>query len=142
MTEPLKTSPNRREFFRVDFTVPLEFKSYLVPQAEKFGTVSELSSGATQNLSQSGILFETTENPPQLSSILWMNLDIRTLNICREIETRALIFQNGLLGRVVRVEENPAKDHAFDVGVCFLTQDQTSSREVQVILADLSKSKS
>ncbi|MBI3252139.1 MAG: PilZ domain-containing protein [Candidatus Omnitrophica bacterium] len=122
------SSAQRREFFRLHFNAPLQFAVSRSPS----------SKAVSKNISSSGILFQTQTAPPQLSSIVWMNVDIRTLKICREIEQRALIFNNGLLGRVVRVEEDPDKG-AYDVGVCFLTQDQKNSREIQQILADLSK---
>ncbi len=121
---------DRREFFRLNFTTPLEFKSQ----------ASQPSSKATsQNISQSGILFQTEGNPPQLSSILWMHLDFRTLNICQEIEKRALILNNGVLGKVVRVEEDPKNNRLYDIGVCFLTQDQRHSKEVSTLLSELSQ---
>ena len=116
----------KREFFRLDFSSPLEFKCYLPEKIQADGEI--------QNISQSGVLFETVNKPPAISSILWMNLDFRTVKICQEIEGRALVFNNGLLGKVVRVEENIRKDNAYDVGVCFLTRDQQNSREIQAIL--------
>lgn len=127
----------RREFFRLNFSTPLQFKSY---SAEKVTakTGESAGRGTSENLSQSGILFNTKNHPPQLSSIVWLNLDMRTLQICREIESRALILNNGVLGRVVRVEEDTAHQNTFDVGVCFLTKEQKNSREVQQILAEVS----
>ena len=123
----------RREFFRVHFKQPLEFKSY---SAQKSAIAAQApGQGVSQNISPSGILFRIENNPPELSSILWMNLDIRTLSICKEIERRALIHNDGLLGRVVRVEEDSEKENAYDIGVCFLTQDQQSSKEVEQILS-------
>ena len=128
----METQKDRREFFRIHFSTPLRFKSYS-PQESRGG---EEHKGTSQNISQSGILFHTKNEPPQLSSILWLDLDFRTLKICEEIENRALIYNNGVLGRVVRVEEAPA-DNAFDIGVCFLTRDQKNSREVQAILSEI-----
>ena len=118
----------KREFFRLNFSGPFKFKSYQPEHQE--------SEADSKNISQSGVLFQTKVNPPAISSILWMDLDIRTLKICREIENRALVFNNGLLGKVVRVEENP-RNSAYDVGVCFLTREQQNSREVQAILNNL-----
>ena len=119
----------KREFFRLDIASPLKFKSYEPEQQQAEAT--------SRNISQAGVLFQTKNNPPAISSILWMDLDIRTLKICQEIENRALIFNNGILGKVVRVEENPRLNDAYDVGVCFLTKDQQNSREVQAILNKL-----
>ena len=135
MTE--KSGQERREFFRVNFSSPVNIKSYsrFAPStdAQRAGT------GNTQNISESGILFQTEDKPPQLSSIVWMGMDIRTLTICKEIEKRALVLNNGLLGRVVRVEEDNKNNKRYDIGVCFLTQEEKNSLEVKQILAEISK---
>ena len=114
---------DRREFFRVPFRNPLNYKAY----TEKTATAT------IENISQSGILFQTQE-APKLSSILWLSLDMRTLKICQEIESRALIFNNGVLGRVVRVEEDTESGTGYDVGVCFLKKDQRNTVEVEQLL--------
>ena len=133
---PTNSVQERREFFRINFSTPLNFKSYSRIPSES----PKETKATSQNISQSGILFQTESNPPQLSSIVWMNLDIRTLSICKEIEKRALILNNGLVGRVVRVEEDAKNNNRYDVGVCFLTQEQQNSREVEQILATIPKS--
>ena len=127
----------RREFFRLNFTAPVRFKTCEVKTAEEKSSV-DLFEGNSQNISQTGILFQTENKPPQLSSILWMDLDLRTLKICQEIESKALVFNNGVLGKVVRVEEGSSKDAIYNVGVCFLRKDQKDSRQVQQILNALS----
>jgi hypothetical protein len=130
------TLQNRREFFRLKFSNPVRFKSYTPGNTARS---AETGAAVSQNVSQSGILFQTAQTPPQLSSILWMSFDLRTLKICQEIEERALIFNEGVLGRVVRVEEDLKTASTYDVGVCFLTQDQKDSREVQQILSQISQ---
>ena len=125
---------DKREFFRINFEAPVEFKAYASQDAAPAASTVK---GSSQNISSSGILFQTQTVPPQISSILWMSLDLRTLQICREIEDRALIFNDGVLGKVVRVEEGA--QNRYDVGVCFLTQDQKDSREVQKILSEISE---
>lgn len=127
MTHEKAGLQNRREFFRLKFSAPVRFKC--CPKTSQ-------ESGVSQNISQSGILFQIPENPPQLSSLLWMDLDLRTLKICQEIENRALILNNGVVGKVVRVEEGQRN---YDIGVCFLTQEQKDSSEVQALLSELSK---
>lgn len=128
------TPQEKRDFFRLNFSTPLEYKTFV----GKNSPAAALK-GTSENISQSGILFHTKNNPPQISSLVWLSLDIRTLKICQEIESRALIFNNGLLGRVVRVEEDLQGENTFDVGVCFLTQNQKDSREVKELLSELSK---
>ena len=120
----------RREYFRLKFNTPLQFKAY--------DTTSAIP-GSTRNISQSGILFQTEQAPPKLSSIVWMNLDMRTLKICQEIESKALIFNNGVLGKVVRVEEDADNNNAYDIGVIFLNKNDKDSRAVQDILQQLSE---
>ena len=134
---------DRREFFRINFSAPLSFKSYsgIRSRTAKIAGSGSSAQAVSQNVSQSGILFQTENNPPQLSSIVWMNLDFRTLSICKEIEKRALVFNNGVLGRVVRVEEDTHNSNRYDIGVCFLTQEQKNSQEVEQILAEISKDK-
>jgi hypothetical protein len=117
----------RREFFRLNFKTPLQFKAYTDSRAH----------ATAQNISQSGILFQTEQAPPQLSSIVWMNLDMRTLKICQEIESKALIMNNGVLGKVVRVEEDADKGSTYDIGVCFLKKEQKGDREVQEFIRTL-----
>ena len=117
----------RREFFRVPFNMPVRYKAYDHTQ----------STGNAQNVSQSGILFQTENEPPKLSSILWLNLDLRTLKICQEIESRALIMNNGILGKVVRVEEDVDDSKAYDIGICFIRKDEQSNADVQEFLRTL-----
>ena len=113
----------KREFFRLNYKAAVQFKPVNTAGGES-------AHGNTLNISQNGILFQTEEMPPNLSSIVWMNLDLRTVKICQEIEAKALILNNGILGKVVRVEEDADKDNAYDVGVCFLRKDQKDSPEV------------
>ena len=127
---------DRREYFRINFKTPIEFRSYATPSN---AGPAKLAKGSSQNISQTGILFKTSDMPPKLSSIVWMNLDIRTLSICQEIEKKALILNKGLVGKVVRVEEDMQDTSAYDIGVCFLTQDQKDSREVRQILSEISQ---
>ncbi len=123
---------DRREYFRINFKTAVEFRVY--PSKSP-----QVQNGSCQNISQSGILFQTENKPPQLSSLVWMGLDIRTLSICKEIEKKALILNNGLVGKVVRVEEDADNEKLYEVGICFLTQDQKDSREVKEILTELAK---
>ena len=127
----------KREFFRLNFNAPVSFKSYQNKGLDKSAKLVDALEGKTKNISQNGVLFQTGDNPPQLSSIVWMGLDMRTLKICQEIESKAIIFNNGVLGKVVRVEEDANQGNAYDVGVCFLRKDQKESREVQEILNKL-----
>lgn len=133
--------PERREYFRLKFNTPLQFKAYdtVLGNHPRSTAPTSSSRGSAQNISQSGILFQTEQAPPKLSSIVWMNVDMRTLKICQEIESKALIFNNGVLGKVVRVEEDVDNSNAYDVGVVFLNKNDKDSRVVQEIMQELSK---
>ena len=135
----LSFAQERRDFFRLKFSNPVRFKAYsdrVTPQK------TEEESATAKDISSAGILFQTHTRPPDLSSILWLNLDYRMLKICQEIDARALIFNDGILGRVVRVEENPTDANAYDIGVCFLTKDQKDSKTVQKVIAEITETTS
>ena len=131
------TDAEKREFFRLNYKTPIRFKSYEIKNLEKSAKLAGSLEGTTRNISQNGVLFQTDDSPPQLSSIVWMSLDMRTLKICQEIESKALIFNNGVLGKVVRVEEDSQTDNTYDIGVCFLRKDQKENEEVQDLLKEL-----
>lgn len=117
-----KQGQDRREYFRLDFRHPVKFKM-LEGAAE-----GPVRLGTTANVSETGVLFSSSVLP-KIASILWMDMDLRTLQICKEIEKRAVVYQKGLLGRVVRLEQDPSND-TYNVGVCFVTQD-TSNQELK-----------
>ena len=127
------SSQEKREFFRLDFEKGLKFTVVNSAKGQKAATgaslVAEpaLERAKTKNISSSGILFQMNNKPPKLSSIVLMQLDIRTLKICQEIEKRALILEQGVVGRVVRVEESGNSKNRYDVGVCFLTEKEKSN---------------
>ena len=132
-----QSEAEKREFFRLNFKTPIQFKSYESKELRNSAKLAGPMEGSTRNISQNGVLFQTEDNPPQLSSIVWMSLDMRTLKICQEIEQKAIIFNNGVLGKVVRVEEDTNNRNTYDVGVCFLRKEQQASREVQDILSKI-----
>ena len=128
----------RREFFRLNYKAPVRFKFYDTGTGKGSTKLDGKSlNGESKNISQNGILFQTEQDPPQLSSIVWMSLDMRTLKICQEIESRALIFDHGVMGKVVRVEEDSKRVNTYDIGVCFLRKDQRDAPEVRQALANL-----
>jgi len=117
---------DKREFLRVDHDVPLSFK---VLGADKLLAKPDIQA---RNISASGLLFRTaTESSiPALSSIVWIALDQKMMNICAEIEEDLLIYNNGVYGRVVRIAEGePGK--SYDIGICFLRKKRMSENEIQ-----------
>lgn len=108
-------SNERRSFTRIDYLAPLAYK---VCRQE---TLSMLLKGYTSNISQSGILCNIREKVNK-DDILWLSFDRAILKFCEELEKRSLIYQNGVIGRVVRVDY---KDNAtYDIGIQFITREE------------------
>lgn len=93
--------------------------------------MSSLIHAVSRNLSGSGMLFSTTEVPP-LSTLLVLNLDCRTARVCEEIEKNALIVNNRVMGKVVRIEERG--DGVYDVGVAFVATSDRLPKDVQNLI--------
>lgn len=102
----------RREFYRIAYEKPVRFKEFVK------GGSSGVVEAVSKNISQCGILF-VSKSFPKISSVIWINLPMKELSICKEIESRVLTVKNGILGRVVRVEEIPGSN-SYSVGVCFV----------------------
>ena len=105
----------RRDFIRLGYSSPLAFKVC------KQKTVSTLLEGYTSDISQSGVLCSVKEKVKK-GDLVWLSFDRSTLNICEEIEKRALIYQSGIIGRVARVKQKDKNN--FDVGVRFITREE------------------
>jgi len=124
-------SENLREFLRVDHETPLNFK---VLAGEKFTARADVFS---KNISACGLLFRTTKETsiPALSSIVWLELDPRMMNVCNEIEEDLVIYKNGIFGRVVRIAEGEP-GVSYDVGICFLRKKDMTPEEIQALISD------
>lgn len=107
----------RRQFVRLEYAIPL---SYKVCKQE---TVSKLLNGYTSNVSQAGLLCRMVEKV-NIDDILWLAFDRGTLSICAELERNAFIYQNGVVGKVVRID--PGQMGEYHVGVRFLTREETN----------------
>jgi hypothetical protein len=79
-----------------------------------------LLEGYTSNISQSGLLCNIKQKVTK-DDVLWLSFDRSTLSICEELEKRAFIYQNGIIGKVVRVDP---KRNSYDVGVQFITREE------------------
>jgi len=112
----------RREFARLDYATPLAYKIC------KKETIVKLLAGYISNLSSAGLLCNVRE-AVCLEDIIWLSFDRGVLSICEELEKRVFIYQNGIIGKVVRVE--PKGNDNFDVGVKFITrQEQNLVRQM------------
>ncbi len=118
----------RREFLRFDYEKPLHFS--LVSSPRDRGILSSFINAVSKNISASGILFRVEDGAiPEIASLVMLDLDYKTSNICREIDERALIKNNKLLGKVVRIEEN--SDGTRGVGVAFVTKSDRLSKDIK-----------
>lgn len=105
----------KRDFVRLDYASPLGIKVC------KKETISKLLCGYTSNISQSGLLCSLKERVKK-NDILWLSFDRATLSICEELEKKILIYQNGIIGKVVRIASENEGDHK--VGVQFITREE------------------
>lgn len=105
----------RREFIRLDYVAPIAYK---VCREE---TIHKLLEGYTSNISSSGVLCNIKDKVSQ-DDILWLSFDRDTLDICHDLEKRCLIYQNGIVGKVIRVQ--PRQDNSYDVGIQFITREE------------------
>jgi len=122
----------KREFLRYDFDKPIHFNSINSPKDRSFS--EEMTDAISKNLSASGLLFITSvQKVPHISSILILDLDHRTASICKEIEGGALVVNNKLMGRVVRIEDN--EDGTCGVGVAFVTKADSRKAEIQKLIS-------
>jgi len=114
MTENYNGS-ERRTFFRLDYSTPLDYKVC------KKETLLKLLQGYTSNVSEAGLLCNIKDKVNK-DDILWLSFDRATLSICEELEKRVLIYQNGIIGKVVRIEPKDLGD--YDVGIQFITREE------------------
>lgn len=105
----------RRKFIRLEYAMPLDCKIC------KKETITKLLQGYTANISENG-LFCNIKEPVKKNDILWLSFDRGALGLCASLERRAMIYQNGIIGKVVRVEHK--KNHTYNVGVSFITREE------------------
>ncbi|MFQ5951990.1 MAG: hypothetical protein ACE5JK_01110 [Candidatus Omnitrophota bacterium] len=119
----------RREFFRVDYEKITNLREL---KGDKLAPKGEVLS---RNISACGILYRTDKVPPALSSIIWLELDSKMMNICSEIEDDLLMYKGGIFGRVVRIAEGePGK--SYDVGVAFLRRKNMTEQEIEQLMSE------
>lgn len=111
----MENTTERREFLRLDYSTPLAYKIC------KKETITKLLEGYTSNVSAAG-LFCNVKETVNTEDIIWLSFDRGVLSICEELEKRVFIYQNGIIGKVVRVEEKGYDN--FDVGVKFITREE------------------
>jgi len=110
----LNTS-ERRAVVRLTCQTPLMFKIC------KEETISKIMQGYTQNISADGLRCTIAQKVP-IGCVLWLKLDKDALALCEEIERKAVILQQGILGKVVWVDKQ--KNERYDIGLQFLTREE------------------
>jgi c-di-GMP-binding flagellar brake protein YcgR len=122
----------RRQFARLEYATPLDYKVC------KKETVSKLLQGYTADISQSGLLCSIKDKVSK-DDLLWLSFDRSTLDFCAEIEKRALIYQNGIIAKVIRIE--PKSLGSYDVGVKFVTREEKNLTNIYPKIYFLTKEK-
>lgn len=115
MNKQIYQGQERRQFIRLDYVTPLAYKVC------KKRTICKLLKGYIANISQAGLLCNVKEKV-QKNDILWLSFDRTTLSICKDLERRSFIYQNGIIGKVVRIE--PKFKDAYRVGIQFITREE------------------
>lgn len=105
----------RRQFVRLDYRTPLAYKVC------KKRTIFKLLKGYIANISQAGLLCSLKEKVNK-EDILWLSFDRATLIICKDLEKRSFVYQNGIIGKVVRIEHK--SDGIYQVGIQFITREE------------------
>lgn len=105
----------RRQFVRLDYITPINYKIC------KKETISKLLQGYTSDISETGLLcnIKTKVNK---DDILWLSFDRGILSICENMEKRILIYQNGIIAKVIRIEHK--HNDTYDIGVYFVTREE------------------
>jgi len=115
MMEKIYQGPERRKFIRLDYITPIAYKVC------KKETVSKLLQGYTTDVSQAGLLCNLKDKVNR-DDILWLSFDRDILSICENLEKRSLIYQSGIIGKVVRTEHKD--DGTYNIGVQFITREE------------------
>ena len=105
----------RRRFMRLDYMVPLAYKVC------KEETISKLLNGYTSNISEAGLLCNIKDKVCK-GDILWLSFNRSTLIMCAEMERRTLIYQNGIIAKVVRIDDKG--ENTYSIGVQFITREE------------------
>ena len=105
----------RRKFVRLNYLAPLAYKVC------KKSTISKILKGYTSNISQSGLLCNV-KGKVKKNDIMWISFNREMLGICTDLETRSLIYQNGIVGKVARIQHK--RNGSYDVGIQFITREE------------------
>ncbi len=113
--------PDRRQFIRLDYSSPLNYK--ICNQ----GIISKLFEGYTVNISERGVLCTLNEKV-NLGDILWLSFDRGALSLFEDIDKHILIYQSGIIGKVARIDHK--EDDSFNIGVHFLMREEKNATNI------------
>jgi c-di-GMP-binding flagellar brake protein YcgR len=105
----------RRKFVRLDYLAPLAYKVC------KKSTISKILKGYTSNISQAGLLCDIRDRVKK-NGIMWISFNRDMLGTCTDLETKSLIYQNGIIGKVIRTKHK--RNGSYDVGIQFITREE------------------
>lgn len=105
----------RRQFVRFDYITPLAYKVC------KKTTLSKLLQGYTADISQGGLRCRLREKVAK-NNIIWLSFDRNLLDVCRGIDRKCMVYQNGVIGKVVWATRLMNK--TYDIGIRFLTREE------------------
>ncbi len=111
-------SLDRRSAMRLTCQSPISFKVC------KEETISKILEGYTKDISKGGVRIVISQKVP-VGCTLWLKLDRDALSLCEELEKNALILQQGIIGRVVWVDQ--ISDKECDIGLQFITRQALES---------------
>ena len=109
----------RRKFVRVNHDAHLDYKVC------KKETIYKLLQGYTSNVSEAGLLCNIKDKVSK-NDLLWLSFSRDILEVCETLEKKSLIYQKGIVGRVVRIKHK--EDDTYDIGVRFLTREEKDRR--------------
>ena len=121
MTEENYGGADRRRYPRLDYVTPIDYKIC------KEETIAKLLSGYSANVSQVGLLCHLKDKV-DLNDIVWMAFDRDTLLICEDLEKNVLIYQNGVIGKIVRVDVS--ESGTYRAGVRFITREEQNETHI------------
>ena len=120
MDEREKDYPERRATVRITCQTPLQYKIC------KEETISKIMEGYTHDVSSDGLRCTIADKIP-VGCTLWLRLDKDAIMLCEEIEKRAVILQQGILGKVIWVDK--LDQDKYEIGLRFITREEKGYHE-------------
>jgi len=111
----------RRKFPRFPLVTPLAYKIC------KPEIVAKMLEGYISNISKAGLLCNI-KIKVEPGDILWLSFDRDTLEVCSGLEKSSFVYQNGVIGKVVRIAERG--NDIYEVGINFITRQEKNDTHI------------